>query len=149
MGAPVASETVQRHLQSALVDLIDLSLQGKQAHWLVQGSNFRSIHLQLDEVIEEVRLASDDVAERLVAIGGSPDGRSQTVARDSALDEIESGVISGDKVVSLFESKLQGAADRIKATLADLEEDLLSQDLLIGIATGLEKQAWFFRAASA
>ena len=32
-------------LQQTLVDLIDLSLVAKQAHWNVVGRNFRSVHL--------------------------------------------------------------------------------------------------------
>ena len=38
-------------LQGALVDLLDLSLIAKQAHWNILGPRFRSIHLQLDEVV--------------------------------------------------------------------------------------------------
>lgn len=143
------SEKVTQRLQAALTDLIDLALQGKQAHWAVQGANFRSVHLHLDELIDEVRIQSDDVAERLSALGTYPDGRASTVASDSQLDAIESGALASDKVVSLFESKIQGVSDRIKDGLDDLEEDLLSQDMLIGIATALDKQAWMFRAASA
>ena len=33
------------------MDLIELSLQGKQAHWNVDGHNFRDLHLQLDEIV--------------------------------------------------------------------------------------------------
>ncbi|MBU1803288.1 MAG: DNA starvation/stationary phase protection protein, partial [Actinobacteria bacterium] len=42
-----ASETLGAHLQQLLVDLTDLHLQGKQAHWNVVGKNFRDLHLQL------------------------------------------------------------------------------------------------------
>lgn len=148
MTTKTPSEKVTQRLQAALTDLIDLALQGKQAHWSVQGANFRSVHLHLDELIDEVRLQSDDVAERLSALGAFPDGRASTVAAESEIDAIDSGAIAADKVVRLFESKIQGVADRIKDGLDDLEEDPLSQDMLTGIATALEKQAWMFRAAS-
>ena len=36
-------------LQATLVELIDLSLQAKQAHWNVVGPAFRGVHLFLDE----------------------------------------------------------------------------------------------------
>ncbi len=143
------SEKVVASLQESLVDLIDLSLQAKQAHWNVYGSHFRSVHLQLDEVTDEVRLASDDVAERLVAIGGEPDGRAATVASSSKVDALSGGRLADDKVIRQFEERLQATADRIKGHLDGIEEeDPLTHDLLVGIATGLEKQAWMFRASA-
>ncbi len=143
------TEKVLTSLQESLVDLIDLSLQAKQAHWNIYGSHFRSVHLQLDEVTDEVRLASDDVAERLVAIGGEPDGRAATVASSTRVEALSGGRLPDDKVIRQFEERLQSVADRIKGKLSDIEDDdPLSHDLLVGIATGLEKQAWMFRAAS-
>ena len=53
-----AQEAVTNALQESLVDLIDLSLVAKQAHWSVVGPRFRSIHLALDEVSAE--FTSDD-----------------------------------------------------------------------------------------
>jgi starvation-inducible DNA-binding protein len=50
-----ASETLRTNLQSVLVDLIALHLQGKQAHWNIVGPNFRDLHLQLDEIVGDVR----------------------------------------------------------------------------------------------
>ena len=37
-----------------MVDLIELYLQGKQAHWNLVGTNFRDLHLQLDEIIDDL-----------------------------------------------------------------------------------------------
>jgi len=68
------------NLQRVLVDLIELHLQGKQAHWNVVGTNFRDLHLQLDELVDFAREASDTVAERMRALDSVPDGRSDTVA---------------------------------------------------------------------
>ncbi|MCA9152383.1 MAG: DNA starvation/stationary phase protection protein, partial [Planctomycetales bacterium] len=73
-------DTTVKQLQSCLYDLIDLALQGKEAHWNVLGPNFRSVHLQLDEIIDSARNASDEVAERIVTLGLSPDGRASQIA---------------------------------------------------------------------
>ena len=52
------------------------SLVAKQVHWNVVGPRFRSVHLQLDEVVDTARQHADTVAERASAIGVSPDGRA-------------------------------------------------------------------------
>lgn len=143
------SNTVANALQSVLVDLIDISLQGKQAHWNIQGARFRSLHLQLDEIVDLARTSSDDVAERLAAIGSSPDGRAVTVSTDSSIGDISSSWIKVSDAYETIESKLQTASDNIKKHLETVDEaDPLSGDLLIGIATELEKQAWMLRAAT-
>ncbi|WP_454301632.1 Dps family protein [Salana multivorans] len=140
-------EIVKASLQQALVDLVDLSLQAKQAHWNVYGPQFRSVHLQLDEIVAELRLWSDDVAERLAALGEHPDGRAATVASTSAVEAYEAGSVASDKVVRQFAERLGTAADRIEGELPQLEVDLPTQDLLTGIAFGLRKQAWMFNAS--
>ncbi|WP_246464911.1 Dps family protein [Ruania alkalisoli] len=144
---PKAPDVVIDRLQATLVDLIDLALQGKQAHWNLHGPHFRSIHLQLDEVIADLRGWSDEVAERLATLGTAPDGRAATVAESSHVPAVDAGQIGTDKVIRIFDDRLQRASERITSGLADLEVDLLSQDLLIGVATGLEKHAWMFRSA--
>ena len=50
-----ASKELGASLQSVLIDLLELQLQGKQAHWNVVGKNFRDLHLQLDELVEAAR----------------------------------------------------------------------------------------------
>src|SRR5271155_5799943 len=47
-----APPSLPENLQRVLVDLIELHLQGKQAHWNVVGTNFRDLHLQLDEIVD-------------------------------------------------------------------------------------------------
>ena len=66
-----ASPELAANLQRVLVDLVELHLQGKQAHWNVIGSNFRDLHLQLDELVDAAREASDTIAERMRALGAA------------------------------------------------------------------------------
>src|SRR5882757_11029086 len=84
-------KTVSEALQGALVDLVDLSLVAKQIHWNVVGPRFRSVHLQLDEVVDTARLHSDTVAERASTLGVSPDGRAATVASSSGIGSAPEG----------------------------------------------------------
>lgn len=134
-------------LNGVLADLIDLSLVGKQAHWTLVGPAFRSLHLQLDEVVDAVRLHADDVAERAVTIGVTPDGRAATVARDSALPEHPTGWVRDTDVVDYFVRALATTIARLRDAIAETEKsDVVSQDLLIGITAALEKHLWMFQA---
>jgi starvation-inducible DNA-binding protein len=137
-------------LQATLVELIDLSLQGKQAHWNVVGPSFRSVHLFLDEMIDQYREWYDEVAERLAAIGVSADGRVATLHADSPLEALPAGQLRDKDVLAFFEARVTLVTDRIRSRLESVgAHDLVSQDLLVGIVQGLEKQRWMLRVQSA
>ncbi|WP_340375535.1 DNA starvation/stationary phase protection protein [Streptomyces sp. SS7] len=140
-------KTVGEALQGALVDLIDLSLLAKQVHWNVVGSRFRSIHLQLDEVVAVARAHSDTVAERASALGVSPDGRASTVAGGSGLGSLPEGWIKDADAVGALVSALGAAITRMRERVAATEHpDPVSQDIFIGITADLEKHHWMFQA---
>jgi len=133
-------------LQSVLVDLVDLGLLGKQAHWNVYGPAFRPVHLQLDELVEEVLEWQDEVAERIAALGGNPDGRASAVVASSRVAPLPEGPLRDTDCVEGMADRLAALSASISDAFADVEDDLPSQDVLIGIVAGLDKQAWFFRA---
>ena len=139
-------EAIGAELQSVLVELLDLSLLGKQAHWNLFGPNFRSLHLQLDELVDAWREAADEVAERAIALGHPPDGRSQTVAERTELDPLPAGPIADHDVVTAFTERLTDAIGRIRTRMDRLEDvDAVTADLLHGLVMGLEKQLWMIR----
>lgn len=134
-------------LQVALADLVDLSLVAKQAHWNLVGPRFRSVHLQLDEVVDTARLLSDTVAERAATLGISPDGRAATVAATSVIAEHPEGWVADTDVVAWFVEQLDAVVARLRDQLGEVEKaDLVSQDLLIQIIGALEKHRWMFQA---
>ncbi|MFC5180978.1 Dps family protein [Actinomadura harenae] len=134
-------------LQGALVDLVDLSLYAKQAHWNLVGPRFKVVHEHLDEIVDLARQAQDDVAERAVAIGVNPDGRSRTVADRTEIQQLEPGDLADDKVVAAVADALFEIIGRFRGRIAATgEPDPVTQDLLIGITADLEKQHWMFRA---
>ncbi|MFI6731729.1 Dps family protein [Nonomuraea sp. NPDC050451] len=142
-----AKDTVAEALQGALVDLIDLSLVAKQAHWNLIGPHFRPIHLQLDELTELARSHMDTIAERAVAVGINPDGRSATVARSTKLQQPESGWIEDGKVLATITDLLDGVSKRMHERVRATDEpDPVTQDLLIAVAQDIDKQHWMFQA---
>ncbi|MEU3841121.1 DNA starvation/stationary phase protection protein [Streptomyces sp. NPDC028635] len=134
-------------LQETLVDLLGLSLVAKQAHWNVVGPRFRSVHLQLDEVVSAARGFADTVAERAAALGVTPDGRPETVAAAYGLPGAKEGWLRDTEVVGLMVRSLEEAVTRLRTRIAATDKpDPVTQDLLIGITAELEKQRWMFEA---
>lgn len=137
-------------LQGALVDLLDLSLVAKQVHWNIVGPRFRSVHLQLDEVVTTARQHSDTVAERAAAIGVTPDGRAATVAAQSAIGTVPSGWIKDTDAVRTLVDALSAVVVRMRERIRATDQpDPITQDILIGLTADLEKHAWMFQAESA
>jgi cyanate lyase len=123
-------EALGAELQLVLATLVDLSRIGEHAHWNVVGPSFRSMHLELDELIHAWRGAADAVGERIAALGGFPDGCAETVAGGSELPALTEGP-QPDRGLRLVPD---GRADRID----DL--DPVTADLLRSIVATLEGQ---------
>ncbi len=138
---------VAAELQVLLADLIDLSLQGKQAHWNVVGPLFQSVHAQLDNIVDDARMWADDVAERKVTIDLAADGQPSDVATQSRLEPLPQGYIADSEAVALMERRVAGVASHARQAAERLGDlDLASQDLIIEIVRGLEKHQWMLRA---
>ncbi len=142
-----ASKALTDNMQKVLVDLIELAGQGKQAHWNVVGRNFRDTHRILDEIIEAAREFSDEIAERMRALHGIPDGRSDTVAATTTLPEFPNGEVATTVVVDLVVERIEGVVGTIRDVHDDIDdEDPTSADILHGIIEKLEQYAWMVGA---
>jgi starvation-inducible DNA-binding protein len=142
-----ASPEFADNLQRVLVDLIELQLQGKQAHWNVVGTNFRDLHLQLDELVDFAREAGDTIAERMRALEATPDGRSDTVAATTSVPQIPAYEHNSGEVVDLITIRIYATVDTIRTVHDSVdEEDPSTADILHQLIAGLEKLAWLIRS---
>jgi len=134
-------------LQPILFDLIAYARVLKQLHWNVIGPNFRPIHLHLDEIYGEAEEATDLVAERLSAVGHSPNGRVRDVASKSEIGDIPEGFTRDSEVLLLAEHRTKQVVENIRAHMADIEDvDTVTADLLHQICADLEKHHWMLQA---
>lgn len=134
-------------LQGTLVDLVDLHLAAKQAHWNVVGSHFREVHLHLDDLVSNARTFADSVAERAATIGISPDARASTVAEGSGVPKLDSGWVQDSDVIEYVVQVLGALIRRMRTRIDETDKtDLVTQDLLISLTSKLEEAHWMWQA---
>jgi starvation-inducible DNA-binding protein len=134
-------------LQRTLTELQQLSLQIKEAHWNVSGTLFYTLHELLQEHYEGVDKYKDMVAERLLAIGSSADGRATTIVKTSALPEIPGGYIDDAQVIAWFTNAYKQVAEEVRAGIKDTEKpDPTTSNLLQTVEDGIDKYQWQMRA---
>ncbi len=142
-----APQSLFENLQAVLVDLIELHLQGKQAHWNVVGRNFRDLHLQLDTIVDIAREASDTVAERVRALDGVPDGRSDTVVATTTVPAAPPGVLGVTETVDMVADRIYAVVDTMRTVHDEVDAaDASTVDLLHAIIDALEKEAWLLKS---
>jgi starvation-inducible DNA-binding protein len=142
-----ASPTLTANCQAVLVDLIELHVQGKQAHWNIVGTNFRDLHLQLDEIIEAARAFADEMAERMRALHALPDGRSSTVSKSTSLAEFPAGLINTKDAIDKIVAALEAAVGTMRKVHDEVdEEDPTTADLLHAFIAKFEQYAWMVNA---
>ena len=143
-----ARTTLVTTLNERLADGLDLHAAIKVAHWNVKGPQFPALHPLFEQFANQLAAHNDAVAERAVTLGGLAQGSVRHVAKTSKLEDYPNTVTRDLEHVKLL-------ADRFDAYLIGIREsrgigeklgDSDTVDLLTGVVTELEKNAWFLRA---
>ncbi|WP_257628850.1 DNA starvation/stationary phase protection protein DpsA [Haloplanus salinarum] len=130
-------------LNDSLATLQILARQIQKHHWNVEGPEFLGIHEFLGESYENIEEATDELAERITALGGVP------VAGPEAATERSLVAFEGETVYDIRSSLEADLAAyetlattlREDALLAQQLGDLGTADLLQGILSEVEDDA--------
>lgn len=134
-------------LQQTLTELQQLQLQIKQAHWNVSGTLFYPLHELLQDHHDGVAKYADEVAERLLAIGASADGRANTIVRTSHVPEMPGGFIDDAQVIGWFATNYRVVSDEIgQGIKASEDSDPTTSNLLQEVQHAIDKYQWQMRA---
>jgi starvation-inducible DNA-binding protein len=135
-------------LNARLADCIDLQTQTKQAHWNVKGPNFIALHELFDKINEEVEDYVDDIAERIVQLGGVAEGTTRMVAKRSSLTEYPLSAANGHSHVEALSSALAAFGRAARKAIGEANEvgDLDTADLFTEVSRGIDKWLWFVEA---
>lgn len=116
-------------------------------HWFVKGPQFFTLHEKFEELYNTSAGYIDEIAERMLAIGGKP---AATMAEYLKLATIEeaTGENSAEQMVESLIADFQVIVNELKAGIESAGEqgDDPTADLLIGMMTDLEKQSWMLNA---
>jgi len=141
------SGEIGKQLQLTLVELIALSLAGKQLEWTSYGRDFVSVHRHLHELVGEWRELEDAVAERAAAIGIALDGTAAAVIELDDHRPLEPGFTEAGVAIERLCSQLWDVALRLRQRGQLVGAlDAVTQHLLIGVQRKLEAQLWMLRS---
>lgn len=128
-------EQTVSHLQPVLAHQVALYLAAKQAHWIVRGPHFASLHALFGQVADSASAAADTIAERIAQLDGVPTRTLPTFdITDRAGLALLAQVSAAASAVAWAQSKA------INALLS--EGDQVSANMLLTLQEGLEKTIW-------
>jgi starvation-inducible DNA-binding protein len=135
-------------LNARLADAIDLQSQTKQAHWNVKGPNFISLHELFDKIGEDARKNVDEVAERVVQLGGVAEGTVRMAAKRSSLAEFSPNTIDGRSHVEALASALAAFGKSIRRAVFEANDlaDFDTANIFTEISCSIDKWLWFVEA---
>lgn len=142
-----ATAGVAQFLEPVVIDLEAMVVNTKQAHWHVRGANFQAVHELLDAVVANVQGYADIAAERVVALGLPIDARIATVAAKTTVPPLTAGFQQSETLIPEVIAQIDATLKSVRTAIDELADlDPASQDVVIEIARGLEKDRWFLFA---
>jgi len=132
------------YLANQLVDYV----KKHNLHWNLKGSHFFTLHAKLEELYEEAGDILDEVAERILALGGNPVSNMKEALSMATIKELEDGPKSTDQTIKALISDTDYWIKDSKeiAELADKEGDSVTNDMFNGYTKAYQKLAWMLKA---
>ncbi|MBI5973789.1 MULTISPECIES: Dps family protein [Staphylococcus] len=116
-------------------------------HWYVKGPNFFSLHEKFEELYNEASQYIDDLAERILAIGGNPVGTLKESLDISIVEEAGKNY-TAEQMVEEFSKDLTNISKQLETAIevaGDAKDDV-SEDMFIGMQTSVDKHNWMLKS---
>ncbi|MDX2153328.1 MAG: DNA starvation/stationary phase protection protein Dps [Bryobacteraceae bacterium] len=135
-------------LEPSLAAAVDLRTQAKQAHWTVKGPHFLQLHELFDKAADELDEHADDLAERMIQLGGQTAGTARAAAAQSPIEEYPLAIRAGRDHVEAFSNRLAAFGKLIRENIdkAAAAGDADTADLFTEISRAADKLLWFVEA---
>ncbi|QGQ47621.1 Dps family protein [Metabacillus sediminilitoris] len=116
-------------------------------HWFVKGSNFFTLHAKFEELYTEASVHIDELAERLLALEGTPVATMKECLELSSIKEAE-GKETAEQMVQSINDDFTLLAEELKEgmELAGEVGDETTGDMLLAIHQSLEKHIWMLKS---
>ncbi|WP_449619613.1 Dps family protein [Robertmurraya sp. Marseille-Q9965] len=139
------------NLQTALNEQISnwsiLYTKLHRFHWYVKGPLFFTLHEKFEELYNEAAETVDEVAERLLAIGGQPVATMKEYLETATLAETNNEAKASEMVAALV-SDYKAIKEQLVAlaNLAEEQDDVITTDLATDLIEKIDTHVWMLTA---
>lgn len=147
MAQTQTAQTVADVLNQQVANWGVLYVKLHNYHWYVTGGSFYELHEKFEEFYTEGAKYFDDVAERLLAVNGSPVATMRDILQRSTITEATGNETPKEMVETImkdFTTIISELKNGIET--AESADDQPTADMLIHIRTNLEKNVWMLKA---
>ncbi len=116
-------------------------------HWNIKGDNFFELHLKFEELYNDLLVKIDEVAERILTLGYSPNHRYSDYIKESEIQEskyVSDGVTAIRQILDAFTSLITLQREILK--LSDEAGDEGTNALMSDYIREQEKLVWMYSA---
>jgi starvation-inducible DNA-binding protein len=141
------TEKVAEKLNALLSDVQVFYMNVRGYHWNISGKHFFLLHAKFEELYDKLNDMADEVAERILMLGGSPVHAFSKYLKMASLSEKENVTSSEEtvkEVLNGIEQLLKGERE-ILSMAADAGDDG-TVDLMTGFIEDQEKMVWMYSA---
>lgn len=142
-------ENTKKILNQAVADLSQAAAVIHQIHWYIRGTSFFTIHAKMDEYLDQINEQQDEVAERLITIGGAPFSTlSEFAANTKIADKTgDFSVSTADHLDSLLDCfKYLSKLYKEGIATAETDGDAVTADLFTSLKAAIDKDVWMVSA---
>lgn len=141
------SNNLVAELNQLLSDFHIYYQNARGAHWNIKGPRFFELHMKFEELYTEALTNIDEIAERILTIGGRPYHSLETYLEHSNIasvkDESEDKVLVEMIVSNLI--TLIGQENKVKEIAVEAGDNE-TEDMMIGLVNVQEKTLWMFNS---
>lgn len=116
-------------------------------HWYVKGPHFFTLHAKFEELYDEAAATIDELAERLLSIGGSPISTLKEYLQLATIEETNK-VLTAEEMVQTIINDFSLIITELKIAMvaADQNEDEITSGMFEDLIEKLEKHNWMLNS---
>lgn len=114
-------------------------------HWNIKGDDFFELHLKFEELYTDLQVKIDEVAERILTLGFSPDHRYSEYLKQSKIEEsnqVSDGKTAVHEILDAFKITLKLQREILE--LSDEVGDEGTNALMSDYIRAQEKEVWMY-----
>ncbi len=141
------AQAIAQKLNELLADYSIFYQNARNYHWNITGRRFFELHEKFEALYEDLKQKIDEVAERILTLGETPEHRYSAYIKTATIEE--AGIVAdGEQAVNEIMDSLRTLIGKQKeiGRMADEAYDNGTQSQLDGYIEEQEKLIWMYNA---